>query len=42
MKDKDIEEQEIINKSYVVSKEINEICDKNRKKDKDKDKVEKR
>ena len=32
MKDKDIKEQEILNQSYVVSKEINEICDKNRKK----------
>ena len=31
MEDKDIKEQEVINQSYVVSKEINEICDKNKK-----------
>lgn len=32
MEDKDIKEQEIINQSYVVSKEINAICYKERKK----------
>lgn len=33
MEDKKIREQEIIEKAYKVSEEINEICDKNRKKE---------
>ena len=33
MEDKDIKKQEIIDKAYKVSKEINEICDKTRKKE---------
>lgn len=33
--DKNVKEQEIINEAYKVSKEINEICDKNRKKELD-------
>ncbi len=32
MNDKNIKEQEIIDEAYRVSKEINEICDKKRKK----------
>lgn len=31
MNDKNIKEQEIIDKAYRVSKEINSICDKNKK-----------
>lgn len=33
MDDKERREQEIIDEAYKVSKEINEICDKNRKKE---------
>ncbi len=33
MEDKDIKKQEIIDEAYKVSKEINEICDKSRKKE---------
>ncbi len=33
MNDKNIKEQEIIDEAYKVSKEINEICDENRKKE---------
>ena len=32
MEDKNINEQEIMNEAYKVSEEINEICDKRRKK----------
>ena len=35
MDDKDIREQEIIDEAYKVSKEINEICDKTKKKELD-------
>lgn len=31
--DENVKEQEIIEEAYKVSKEINEICDKNRKKE---------
>ena len=33
MDEKNINEQEIMNEAYKVSKEINEICDKSSKKD---------
>ena len=33
MDDKNIKEQEIKDEAYKVSREINEICDKNRKKE---------
>ena len=33
MDDKNVKEQEIIDGAYQVSKEINEICDKTRKKE---------
>lgn len=33
--DKNVKEQEIIDEAYKVSKEINEICDKSRKKELD-------
>lgn len=35
MDDKSEKEQKIIDEAYKISKEINEICDKNRKKDVD-------
>lgn len=35
MDDKNVKEQEIIDEAYKVSKEINEICDKTRKKELD-------
>lgn len=38
--DKNVKEQEIIDEAYKVSKEINEICDKNRKKELENDENE--
>lgn len=35
MEDKNKKEREIIEQAYKISKEINEICDKNRKKEVD-------